>query len=274
MDERVNKIAALANISAYDEKDTKDYIDGAPHIKHTPLRFLYGKLAVLIFDKAKMYSEVPRVLDLGAGEGSVTLTFLELGARVVAIDISKNQLDTLVKKCEGYGDMLEIRCQDINDAFKIQYKDERYDIIAVNSFLHHVPDYIGMIRKSIPMLNPKGQFFSFQDPLRYDSLGKPARLFSTSAYFYWRLFQGDILGGLKRRIRRSRGIYLEDSIYDNAEYHVTRNGVDQDAICDLFDENGFVCDIVTYFSTQSRVFQPLGTWLGVKNTFAIRAQKL
>ena len=40
---------------------------------------------------------------------------------------------------------------------------------------------------------------------------------------------------LKRDTSISRGIYLENSSYDNAEYHVTRNGVDQNAIYDLLN---------------------------------------
>ena len=98
MDNRINRIAALANISAYDEEGTKNYIDGAPHIKHAALRKFYGKLVVQVFDRAKQHIKTPRVLDLGAGEGSVTLPFLELGAKVVAIDISHSQLDALKKK--------------------------------------------------------------------------------------------------------------------------------------------------------------------------------
>ena len=38
-------------------------------------------------------------------------------------------------------------------------------------------------------------------------------------------------------------------MHDNAEYHVTRNGVDQDAIYGLFRELGFDCSIVRYFRT-------------------------
>ena len=268
---RINRIAALANISAYDAEATKRYIDGAPHIKHASLRMLYGKLVVQVFDFAKQYTKTPKVLDLGAGEGSVTLPFLELGAKVVAIDISSSQLDALRGKCERFVDMLEVRCEDINDT--LRDKNEKYDIIVVNSFLHHVPDYMGMIREAITVLSPYGQFFSFQDPLRYDSVGTFTTLFSKLAYFSWRVFKGDVIGGLKRRLRRGRGIYLEDSVYDNAEYHVTRNGVDQDAIYGLFKEHDFDCGIVSYFSTQSRFFQPIGTVLGVKNTFAVVAQK-
>jgi SAM-dependent methyltransferase len=271
MDERINRIAALANVSAYNAEATRKYIDGAPHIKHASLRMLYGRLVVQIFDNAKKHNKTPKVLDLGAGEGSVTLPFLELGARVVAVDSSKSQLDALKAKCEHFGDMLEVRCEDIN--VTLNDKREEYDIIVVNSFLHHVPDYLGMIREAITVLKPYGQFFSFQDPLRYDTAGKITTTFSKLAYFSWRVFRGDVIGGLKRRIRRARGIYLADSVHDNAEYHVTRNGVNQDAIRSLFREHDFDCDIVPYFSTQSRLFQPIGTALGMKNTFAIVARK-
>lgn len=271
MDERINRIASLANVSAYDAEMTRKYIDGAPHIKHVKLRRLYGELVVQIFDRAGQHTTTPRVLDLGAGEGSVTIPFLDLGAKVVAVDISNSQLDALKAKCEKYGDMLEVQCEDVNDTLKD--KTEKYDIIVVNSFLHHIPDYLGLIREAVALLAPHGQFFSFQDPLRYDSVGKFTTMFSALAYFSWRVFKGDVIGGIKRRIRRSRGIYLEDSVYDNAEYHVTRNGVDQDAIRRLFEQLGFNVDIVAYFSTQSRLFQPIGDLLGLRNTFAVIAKK-
>lgn len=93
------------------------------------------------------------------------------------------------------------------------------------------------------------------------------------AFFLWRITKGDAYGGLKRLLRRSRGIYLPDSMHDNAEYHVLRNGVDQDAICKCFKENDFDCDLISYFSTQSRFFQFLGATLGMKNTFAVIAQR-
>jgi len=271
MDQRINRIATLANVTHYNAAATKQYIDGAPHVKHAQLRMLYGKLVVQAFDQAKQHTKIPTVLDLGAGEGSATLPFLELGAKVVAVDISHSQLDVLRLKCEQYADMLEVQCEDIHDALKD--KREKYDIVVANSFLHHVPDYVGMIREAITVLRPYGVFFSFQDPLRYDSLGNVSSLFDKLAYFSWRVLKGDVIGGLKRRFRRGRGIYLEDSVYDNAEYHVTRNGVDQDAIAGLFKEHNIGCSIVSYFSTQSSFFQPIGTVLGVKNYFAVVAQK-
>jgi len=271
MDRRINRIAALANVFSYDADATRKYVDGAPHVKHAALRKLYGQLVVQVFDNAKKHTQTPAILDLGAGEGSVTVPFLDLGAKVVAVDISLSQIDALKTKCAHFGDMLEVQCEDINCALKD--KNKMYDIVVVNSFLHHVPDYLSMIKEATTVVNPLGQFLSFQDPLRYDSVGKINSLFSNFAYFTWRVFRGDVIGGLKRRVRRARGIYLDDSDADNTEYHVTRNGVDQEAIRKLFEEMGWDCSIVSYFSTQGSLFQPIGSMLGMKNTFAIIAQK-
>jgi SAM-dependent methyltransferase len=274
MDERTNKVAALANAAIYDSEATRKYIDGAPHIKHSTLRQLYSRLVVTVYDFASRNTSTPKVLDLGAGEGSVTLPFLELGARVTAVDFSESQLNTLQEKCADYAGQLEILCQDVFDAIEsIQSDDNRYDIVVANSFLHHIPDYLSLIRKTIVVLTPYGQFFSFQDPLRYDSVGRFTISFNALAYFSWRIFKSDLVGGIRRRIRRARGIYLPDCPDDNVEYHVMRGGVDQNAIKTLFDELGFECEIIPYFSTQSRLWQPIGTALGIKSTFAMIARK-
>lgn len=270
MDERTDRIAALSNAAAYDSEASGIYIDASPHLKHTALRAFYAKLVVQVYDFATKHTTTPKVLDLGAGGGTATLAFLELGARVTAVDISGSRLDVLQTRCERFGDRLEVRCEDISETLRAS---ERYDIIVANSFLHHIPHYMGMIRRAVALLTPYGQFFSFQDPLRYDSVGKFTMMFSDFAYFSWRVFKGDVLGGLKRRIRRSRGVYLDDSMHDNVEYHVTRNGVDQDAIYRFFTEQGFDCNIISYFSTQSPLFQPIGSALGVKNTFTVIARR-
>jgi SAM-dependent methyltransferase len=266
-----NLQTSFANKEYYDNNLEKDYVDGTPHIKHLRLRQFYMATVSRVFEYANQFNPVPRVLDLGAGEGSATLPFLELGAHVTAVDISENQLEQLGNRCRQYSDRLIVKCQDIYDMLSSAH--DQYEIIVASSFLHHVPDYLGLIQKSLPLLPPHGQFFSFQDPIRYDSVDRFTRVFTNLAYFSWRVFRGDVLGGIQRRIRRSRGIYLADSPYDNAEYHVTRNGVDQDAICALFRENKFDYELLRYFSTQSSFFQPIGDFLKIKNTFGVIARK-
>jgi SAM-dependent methyltransferase len=228
MDEKTNRVASLANSATYDAQHTREYIEGAPHVKHASLRRLYAQLLTDVYDRAAEQTECPTALDLGAGEGSATRPLLTLGVRVTAVDHSESQLEALAKKCGAFRDRLELRLEDIDTT--LQSIGRKFDIIVTCSFLHHIPDYLGMIRQSIALLKPHGQFFSCQDPMRYDTNGRLARAFSDGAYFSWRVFRGDVWGGLKRRIRRSRGVHLPDSAADNTEYHVTRNGVDQDAI--------------------------------------------
>jgi SAM-dependent methyltransferase len=271
MDKRINEIASLSNMSVYDSDLPRDYIDGAPHIKHSSLRNLNKRFILELYDSAKKHTETPRVLDLGAGDGFVTKSFLSLGAKVVATDISKVQLDKLRQKCDCFGSMLELRCEDINKT--IQSDGGKYDIIVAISLLHHIPDYIGMIKEILKLMGTNSQFFSFQDPMRYDTVEMFAKNYGRLAYLSWRLGKGDVIDGLKRMLRRARGIYLENSIYDNAEYHITRNGVDQEAIYRLFKKNGFGCEIVPYFSTQSHFFQLIGAAFHMKNTFAVFAKR-
>jgi SAM-dependent methyltransferase len=259
-----------ANEAFFNEETTRKYADVSPHVKYASLRRLYGRLVEDVYAHAREHAEVPTVLDLGAGEGSATLPFLESGARVVAVDVSESQLSELRRKCGAYKDRLEIRQADIDDAF---LPGEYYDVVLMSSCLHHIPDYISVIQNAANALSPKGQFFSFQDPIRYDTMNRLSYGFNRMVYFSWRVFQGDFFGGLSRTLRRRQGIYLDDCAADNTEYHVVRNGVDQDEIVRVLSARGFDCRIVRYFSTQGSVFQPVGSALGVENTFSIIARR-
>ena len=270
-EDRNHKMAALANAAMFNEEGTTHCVSASPHLTHAMVRDLYLTLVTRAFCTARKYADVPRVLDLGAGEGSATLPFLELGAHVTAVDISESQLAVLAKKCGHFAPRLRICREDINEI--LEGNEERFDIVVMNSFVHHIPDYLAILRKSIAILRPNGLIFTFQDPLRYDTLGRSSFYFSMGAYFFWRFFQGNYLQGLHTRIRRLRGIYIPGSKEDDAEYHVTRNGVDQDAIAELFASESFSCEVVRYFSTQSSLCQRLGAFFGIENTFALIAQR-
>jgi SAM-dependent methyltransferase len=270
-DKGINEIAAAANLSSYDEELTAKCTVNGPHIKHDTLRALYLQLIHQIYLEASANTPVPRVLDIGAGEGSVTLPMLERGARVTAVDISPSQMKEMARKCEAFSDRLEIRCQDVNEY--LAETSEQFDVVIANSFLHHVPDYLGMIEHATSLLRPRGRFFSFQDPMRYDTLPAATRVFSGVAYAGWRIFDGDVIRGIGRYIRRKRGVYLDDSPEDNTEFHATRNGVDQNAIAELLKTKGFEVEIVPYFSTHSGFFQKLGESLRLADSFGIIARK-
>ena len=271
VDPTANHMAALANAAMFDERAASAYIGGAPHLKHPSLRALYEDLTMRVFTSAKANRDTPTILDLGAGEGSATLRFLELGARVTAVDISESQLRDLRRRCLRFGDKLRVHCEDI--AATMHREGEVYDVVVMNSFIHHIPDYLAAIRNLLPLLGPGGQFFFFQDPVRYDTLDRHVYVFSQLAYFSWRMCQGNLWRGFKTRLRRIRGVYIAGSLEDDAEYHVTRNGVDCVAIARLLESERFNCSVVRYFSTQSGVFQHIGASLTMENTFSITAQR-
>ena len=181
MDQRIDKAAARANAAMYNSEHVAKYVYGAPHIKHAALRKMYGRMVAECYNYALRYFPVPRILDLGAGDGSATLRFLDLGAEVTAVDISDDQLILLKKQCVNYGDRLETRCEDVVEALRSCKRDgKQFDIVVANSFLHHIPDYLELIRLTGGVIAPHGQFFSFQDPLRYDSLSKATYMASTA----------------------------------------------------------------------------------------------
>jgi hypothetical protein len=137
--------------------------------------------------------------------------------------------------------------------------------------LHHIPDYHALIANCNKVLQPQGVFFSFQDPMRFDTLGAFNNAMSKAAYLSWRIAKGDVIEGAKRRFRRNQGVYLEDSYHDNAEYHCVRNGVDQVAIMEQLTKLGFETEVTTYFATNSPAWQSVGTASGARNTFSVLA---
>lgn len=266
--------ATSANIAIYDSLDRDSYIDEAPHLKHASLRRRYHDLTAEVLAQLGVPVEEIHVLDLGAGEGSVTLDFLERGARVTAVDSSDRQLAHLRQRAANFGDQLAIRCGDAFDLLEAeQVAGSRFDLVICNSFLHHIPDYAKLVGDAVELLTPTGIFFSFQDPLRFSSLGTPVRVFTGVAYAWWRMSKPDVLRGLGRRARRTIGIYRDDCPQDNAEYHVVRYGVSHDQLAEVLRNAGMRVQLKTYFSTQSPFWQRLGERLRIANTFALIAQR-
>ncbi|MBJ6799236.1 class I SAM-dependent methyltransferase [Geomonas propionica] len=97
-----------------------------------------------------------RVLDFGAGTGNLTRHLLELGARVVASDVSSGCLKE-VKAMAGSSAHLELSL--LNGQDLSQFADGSFDMVAVYSVLHHVPDYLGIIGEFVRVLKPGGVIY-------------------------------------------------------------------------------------------------------------------
>jgi SAM-dependent methyltransferase len=263
----------VINQKYFQELYGKAFVQGAPHLKHPTVAAFCEQMATEAFQRCRSRG-APEVLDMGAGDGMLTLPYLNLGARVTAADASEELLADLQTKAQAHSASLSIISGDIFEALRqLRAADRQFDIICASSFLHHIPDFLELCRCSSPLLRPGGIFFTFQDPLRYDTLDRLTYFFDRASYFWWRLFQGNYLRGIKTRLRRLRGKFREDLAEDVAEYHVVRNGVDQLMLKQLFEAEGFECSIRSYWSTQSTLFQRLGERLKLTNTFGVLAQK-
>jgi SAM-dependent methyltransferase len=259
------------NSLLFDTLSAERFAKSSPHVSQPALRNLYRREAHSAYDAALLRTSLPKVLDLGAGDGFSCLPFLEKGASVTAVDDSAEQLRRLGQLDLGKGSLL-IRQQSVEDF--LSQNQQQFDIVLASSFLHHVPDYLALITSTARILTPRGQIFLFQDPIRYASLNPFVRAFDILSYGVWRMSQPDFLGGVARRVRRLRGIYLDDCPQDNIEYHCTREGVDQDAIEALLVALDFRVKTIRYWSQPHRFFQRAGECLRLENTFGILARKL
>jgi hypothetical protein len=137
--------------------------------------------------------------------------------------------------------------------------------------LHHIPDYLALLRDALKVVRPGGSFLTFQDPLRYDTMSSVHHRVDRLTYFAWRLGQGNLKRGIQTRLRRFRGVYSPEHVVDFEEYHVVRNGVDSDAIVRELTPAFANVRTITYWSSLGSPWQTAGERLGLRNAFGILA---
>ncbi len=247
-----------------------DYRVGSPHLQHWPV---YSLLTSLIVDSIAKTSErgLPAtVLEVGAGHGGMTEPVLARGCRVTATEMSEASAQTLAARF-GANDRLRVVYD--SDGSLRALGGQMFSTVLCCSVLHHIPDYLGFLRRSLPRhLSPGGTLITVQDPLRYDRIPALSHRLDRGAYLAWRMAtQGNRRTGLASLGRRLRGAYDESKPGDMIEYHVVRNGVDADALQSWLGQHFDEVRVLRYWSNQSSLAQRLGERLGITNTFALHA---
>jgi ubiquinone/menaquinone biosynthesis C-methylase UbiE len=92
-----------------------------------------------------------RALDLGCGTGNLTAHLQELGARVVAADVSPFLLERVR---ERFGARVETLL--VNGADLSNLASDSFDLVAVYSVLHHVRDYLRVVEELARVARPGG----------------------------------------------------------------------------------------------------------------------
>lgn len=103
-----------------------------------------------------------RALDIGCGTGAVTIKLLDQGFTVEALDISQSMLDELGRRLGTRKNQVNFIRSDI-DLF-LERSSGLYDLIAISSVLHHLPDYEITLRKIAARLAPNGVILILHEP--------------------------------------------------------------------------------------------------------------
>ena len=244
-----------------------DYEAGSPHLTHPALR---NRIVQDIRDVLDRHLEdgPAEVLEIGAGHGAFTDHVLATGAAATVTEMSGASAE-LLRRRYAHNPRCQVHFDATGDAAAV--RDERFDVLLCLSVLHHIPDYLAAIEGWLALLKPGGTFLSYQDPLYYPRRSRANLAADRGAYYAWRVLNGELVEGMKSYARRHLGTMDESNYRDMVEYHVLRDGVDEEAIVELLDGWFTSVRLVTYWSTQSRTLQRVGERFCRPTTFGIRA---
>jgi SAM-dependent methyltransferase len=240
---------------------------GDPHLAHPDLRACIFDLTVDTAERAVARRLPPHVLEIGAGNGELTERLLARGFEVTATEVSRRAVERL-EAAFGRNPNFTALHDPVGDAAAVATGP--FCMIVCASVLHHIPDYLQFVEQVIHRhLRPGGGFVSVQDPLRYDTMSPVAHRFDRAAYLTWRLGRGNRLTGLISLKNRLTGRLDPSRAGDMVEYHVVRNGVDENALQRLLLELFEEVRLLPYWSNQSRLAHRLGRRAGFVNQFAL-----
>lgn len=137
-------------------------------------------------DAVRTGADPIEALDFGCGSGNLSRHLLDLGVDVTAADVSEGFL-ALVRNRYPTS---RLKALLMNGRDLANVADDRFDLIATYSVLHHIPDYLGAVRELARVCKPSGvvmidheqneQFWS-GDPV-YDEFRKQALRFDWRKY--------------------------------------------------------------------------------------------
>lgn len=95
-------------------------------------------------------------LDYGCGTGNLTRHLVELNFKVMAADVSENFIELIKDKYAGNPmvDVLKVNGQNL-----AVFPDNYFDLAVTYAVLHHVPDYLSIIKEMVRVIKPGGAIY-------------------------------------------------------------------------------------------------------------------
>ncbi len=134
-----------------------------------------------------------RILDIGCGDGSLSLPMLSASNRITFVDISENMMEKVGRRVP---DSLKDNATLINDSFELVSDDDRYDIVICVGVIAHVPDVCRLWQKIATVLKPGGLLIVETTPNPY-----PLSKFLFPYYYIRRKLTGQAPSYPKNRLK-------------------------------------------------------------------------
>ena len=172
-------------------------------------------------------------LDVGAGTGNLTGKLLQMGYKVVAIDISAEMCVILKKKYAAYlPDKLTVINLPIED---LSFSEGKFDLVTGYSVLHHLPDYLTAIQTLSTWLKKGGVMYIDHEASPFYWKNEPSSLASLvkGIYFHY----NPLINSLYFQII---GLKVPTIDYTLSDYwHKKEHALNHKAIEHVFKEEGF-----------------------------------
>ena len=150
----------------FHEEEAKLYDERHPEIERERENWNYVLSKCLPYPPKKC-----KILDIGTGTGfvpSIIDRYFE-DSVIIATDISQNMLLNAKLKLSNLRNYFESVVCDVEI---LPFRDNSIDIITINSTLHHIPNYLGMLKETARILSREGILVIMHEPnkLFYRSL--------------------------------------------------------------------------------------------------------
>jgi SAM-dependent methyltransferase len=106
--------------------------------------------------KNKLSKPFPTALDFGCGSGNITAHLVTAGFVVTSADVSPRFLDIVQSR---HGNTGRCRTEVLSGEMGEDLVGLRFDLICIYSVLHHIPDYISVLKGLAERLNPGGYIY-------------------------------------------------------------------------------------------------------------------
>jgi len=122
---------------------------------HVEQARLHGALQEVI-EVVRSSEKSPKALDVGCGSGNLTRHLVDLRVNTVSADVSENFLKMVERRFSSTGlcKTLKLSGKDLANI-----EDHAFDIAAAYAVLHHVPDYLHLVREMCRVLKPGGVIY-------------------------------------------------------------------------------------------------------------------